>query len=134
MDNQKVKIIFYLRGMDRIKTKVDLEDFCSKDEQGNYVYTMADPTPEDPNNTTTYVFKSIDSLIKVIYAGIIDSIDKYHEAKLNNGDISDETVETSFAFGDIIVPIEYVTGVKVKLVKSTTYNDEDVVTVEMEDQ
>lgn len=134
MDNQKIKITFYLRGMDRIKTKVDLEDFCSKDEQGNYVYNMADPTPEDPNNTTTYVFKSVDSLIKVIYAGIIDSIDKYHEAKINGGTINNETVETSFAFGDIIVPIEYVTGVKLKLVKAATYSDEDIVTVEMEDQ
>lgn len=134
MDNQKVKITFYLRGMDRIKTKVDLEDFCSKDENGNYVYAMADPLPEDPDNKSTYVFKSVDSLIKVIYAGIIDSIDKYHEAKINGGTISNESVETSFAFGDIIVPIEYVTGVKLKLVKDTTYSDEDIVTVEMEDQ
>jgi len=120
-----IKITFYLKGNDRISTTVDIESFCSKDENGRYLYTVEDQT---------YEFKTIDTLSKVIYEGIVASMDNYYEAKINGGTISNEHIETTFGFGDIIVPIEMITGVKVKTKIPEEYSNEDIVTVETDDE
>ena len=121
-----IEIIFYLKDCAEgtISTEVSMEDFCEKDEDGNFYYEV---------EGEKFQFKSADTLSKVLYEGIIDTLDKFHEAKLNGGIITNEKIETVFGFGDILVPIESVVGVKVITKHNEEFSKEDLVTVEMED-
>lgn len=117
----KVKIKFYLRDMDMVKTKIDILDFCSQDTEGNYIYPM-----EIDGEQKEAKFKDPATFVEILYQGILATMDTYHTAKANGEKVQDAI----FAFGDTIVPIEAVNAVKVKLVNEEDYSDEDIVTVE----
>lgn len=137
MDN-RIQIIFYLKHSttESISAVVSIEDFCEKDEEGNYYYEMEGQKIQ---------FKSAETLAKVLYEGMIDSLDKYYEAKLNGGHITNadgyydykKPVATTFGFGNIIVPIESVIAVKINIIEDSDdeeeINEEDKVIVEMEE-
>ena len=117
MDGTKIKITFYFDSGTKASTIVQIGDLCTEDEDGNYVGNFEDQK---------VVFRSIEAFALVIRSGISSTINSYYDKDPDTEDI----VENILEFGEMIVPISKISGVKVQSIFEDEIPEENYVTVE----